>query len=69
MALYVEAPSVHGVFSIDVDRACQLVGGCGSEAYLADNLYISVCGKHIKHRLKHLQLCPCILLLIFLQAQ
>ena len=52
----------------DVNRACELVGSCDPEAYLADNSYTLVCGKHVKHRLKHLQLRPCILVLILLQA-
>ena len=37
--------------------------------YLAYNPHTSVCGKHVEHRLQHLQWCPGILVLILLQAR
>ena len=42
---------------------------CGPDAYLADNPYTLVCSKQVKHRLEQLQLRPCILVLILLQAR
>lgn len=37
--------------------------------YLADDPHTAISSKHVQHWLKHLQLCPCVLVLIVLPRQ